>query len=355
MTRLRSPSMLVACVPTGAPGRAGLRAMPSRQGPALPTALLGLTLVALIGCGSDCSDPGTCGDATAAPDAAGADTGAADAQTADAAAADASDAGASTADVSGLDAPSDVLADTLFDTLSDTVVDTSSDASATSDTGALSDGGADSDGAGDGLAPTDADALSDTLSGGVCPGPEPPGPDTFVGDVPQPDTSSCPSKPDPAFFKGAKPPKPTLLVEIGVVSGSGTFVAYTNGDWVPMVHGAQGGFHVWAAIRVDVPGAKGAQIKVQAETQAYDVCDLTGFAPNPVIFPTQVAGVTYQQGTQFVPGLQVRFVTKSGEAKSSSSKAFCNRWFDLRVSVRDLGSGAWGQRSVRVRTYDTGS
>lgn len=171
-----------------------------------------------------------------------------------------------------------------------------------------------------------------------------------------PQLGACGDAAAPAFLKGAGAGPATIPVEVGIVDANGVFQPYQSGDWVPMVHGAQGGFHVWAALRMDVKGAAGAKIKMQSETLLWGECDLVGEAPAPVIYPSLVAGTSYVMGNQFMPGLQVRFAAAGAatkQASSSSSGAFCNRWYRLRAAVRDWKSGAWGQTQLWVRTYDT--
>jgi hypothetical protein len=168
------------------------------------------------------------------------------------------------------------------------------------------------------------------------------------------DTSGC-SKIAPAFFKGEPPPPESLKIEIGVVDESGTFVPYAQDGWVPMTHGAQGGFHVFVAIRYTFAGATEPKQKVQIEGQLYDSCELTGYGLAPVVYPANVGGNVYVFGEVGAPGMIVIFNkpgTVTGQ-KSSASVDFCNRYFDLRVSAREFKSGKWGSNMVRIRTYDT--
>lgn len=201
-----------------------------------------------------------------------------------------------------------------------------------------------------------ADATLAADSSASCPGPEKPGPDTFVLDAPQPSTATCTWE-DPAFFKGAKPPPQFLDFEVGTVDKAGKFIVYADGDWVPMVHGTQGGFHVWAALHLKVPGTAVAKLKLQVEPILWDGCMLAGFGYAPTVYALPQPDGSYLLGDSEAPGTRVFFTGAGGqEVKSATSVDFCNRWMDLRVSAREMlpggQFGAWGKRTVRVRTYD---
>ncbi len=195
-------------------------------------------------------------------------------------------------------------------------------------------------------------ATSDTY---ICPSPTEPGPDANVGNVPMPPKWSCPVDP-PEFFKGKPPPAATLTVELGAVAPNDAFKVYQENAWVPMVHGPQGGFHIYAGLRVKVSGATLPKLKLQVEPRLWDGCKIVGYGVAPVSYGTLQAGMdppTYVIGEAAVPGTLVIFDDGGTGVKSSQSLYYCNRWYDLRVAVRDVLSGQWGQAQVRLRTYDT--
>lgn len=186
-----------------------------------------------------------------------------------------------------------------------------------------------------------------------CPGPTQPAPDADTGDITLP-RSACCQREDPLFFKGEPPPPQSLAITLGRVTDAGKFQTWPQGVWVPMEYGGNGGFHIWVAMLFALPGATEPKRKVQADVTLYDGCRLVGYAFQPTIYPVRQTDGTYRQGDPNSPGLAVRFVD-TGEAtgKSVAPKDACNRWFDVRVALRDLKSGAWGEATVRVRTYDT--
>lgn len=242
--------------------------------------------------------------------------------------------GPDSADVSTADAPGDATATDGF------VGDVGEDI-LTSDT-------LDNDGGNPGDAPADT-----TDAGGkFCPGPDEPEPNAKIADVPKPDTSIC-KWGDPKFFKGAKPPAQTLVIEIGRVDATGAFQTYKDGDWVALDHGEQGGFHLTAAVRLKLPGVTLPKIKVQFEPETYSGCKLQGYGNAPTVYPVLKDGGWYQVGSKFTAGIQVVFGVPGAIPKSNVSFGYCNEWLDLRAAVRDVKSGKWAQIAVKLRTYDT--
>ncbi|MBM4344058.1 MAG: hypothetical protein FJ100_11885 [Deltaproteobacteria bacterium] len=199
------------------------------------------------------------------------------------------------------------------------------------------------------------DATATASDSHNCPFPTEPGPDADVGQVPEPAAWSCPTDP-PEFFKGNAPPPATLAIEVGAVKPDGAFKVYKDGVWVPMVHGPQGGFHIYAGVRVQLPGATMPKAKLQVEARLWDGCKIVGYGVAPVSYGGLQPGSkppTYVVGESAMPGTLVIFDDGGTGVKSTQSWYYCNRWYDLRVAVRDVLTGAWAQSQVRVRTYDT--
>ncbi len=196
-----------------------------------------------------------------------------------------------------------------------------------------------------------ADATPIADSSGICPGPEKPGPDTFVGDVPMPAGAPCDSG-APAFFKGTPPPAKSLPIELGRVDNTGKFIPYEDGGWIAMEHGVQGGMHVWVAARVTLPGKTDPKLKIQTETLLTSGCSQAGYSPSPVVYASSQPDGTYVVGSASSPGIQV-FV---GTGTDGSAAKFCNKWYDVHVACRLMlatgGFGPWGTASVRMRSYD---
>ncbi|MCO4764182.1 MAG: hypothetical protein KC502_21905 [Myxococcales bacterium] len=218
-------------------------------------------------------------------------------------------------------------------------------------TDAQTDGGAD-DGAG---AETDGGidsgtTVSDTGPTGLCHADAGPGPDAYKSDVPQPDVAGC-AWPEPKFFAGKKPPKPTLQLEIGTNHPkTGAFVPYVDGQSVPMVHGTQGGFHVYAAVRVKLPGETGSLAKLQSEMFGHVGCVLAALGKQPVLYAGKDGKLpfTYTTASQTHAGTLIVF-----GVDSSKSHLYCGRWLELTVRIRDMSTNAWAQKQVSLRLYDT--
>ena len=160
----------------------------------------------------------------------------------------------------------------------------------------------------------------------------------------------------PKFFK-CEPPQQSLTIEIGAVDPTGTFIPYNDDDLVPIVHGMQGGFHVFAAIRVNMAGAKVPMLKLQIDARLYDGCAVIGYAMAPIAYAKAVSyakepGI-YLIGSAAMAGMMIVFDGGEGGIKSSYSKAYADRKFDLRVAVREVYSKQWGAAQRRILTYDT--
>ncbi|MGE0786190.1 MAG: hypothetical protein AB7S26_10910 [Sandaracinaceae bacterium] len=63
----------------------------------------------------------------------------------------------------------------------------------------------------------------------------------------------------------SEPPVPASL-ELG--TGSWRFEPLTDGDTVPLIHGAQGGYHMWTSVRV--PGVDTESLQLTIELQPAD-------------------------------------------------------------------------------------
>ncbi|MEY3013016.1 MAG: hypothetical protein RIT45_1751, partial [Pseudomonadota bacterium] len=113
------------------------------------------------------------------------------------------------------------------------------------------------------------------------------------------------------------------------------------------------GFHSFVSFRAKFPGMSYPKIKTQVEARLYDGCSAVGWALAPVVYPSHQGESVYMIADG-LPGVQIYYMgdTKYG-VKSGQSAAFCNHWYRVRVSVRELGTGVWGETQMWVRTYDT--
>ena len=187
----------------------------------------------------------------------------------------------------------------------------------------------------------------------LCPGPTKPAADANWGDVHVPDTAGC-AQEEPQFFKGAPLPPKQLTVELGAVNSSGVFVPYQDGDWVPLNHGLQLGFHVWASLRVNLPGSTVPKAKLQTDMGIFAGCVQVSYGDYSVVYPTLHSDGSYFVGTAETPGIEMRF-SYDPEGKPASPYAMhkvCNNWYELRAAVRDMASQKWGAASVRLRAFD---
>ena len=196
-----------------------------------------------------------------------------------------------------------------------------------------------------------ADSTEDDAGPQTCFVNAPPGPDASVADVPQPDFSACTLGP-PSFFKaGETIAKPSLKVELGTHDPTtGAFVPYVDDQWLPMVHGPQGGFHVFLATRVTLPGVSEAFVKLQGESLGYAGCKPAAIGKQPVMYanPDTTVANAYTTATKTSAGTLVIFPVPSG-----LSHLYCGIWLELVVRVRQFGSDAWGESNLTVRLYDT--
>jgi len=176
--------------------------------------------------------------------------------------------------------------------------------------------------------------------------------DAFVADVPPPDWCACPKVP-PGFFEGAPIPKPTLQLEIGKYDkATGTFAPLTDGAWVPLIHGSQGGVHLALNYRVLLPGVTEPTAKQKLTALAYLGCTPVAVGNSPVSYAVEAdsPAFSYVGPTNTAGGeLWVIFTSVQG----AKSWLICGLWTRLHVQLRDSKSGAWGETEIRVRIYDT--
>lgn len=204
------------------------------------------------------------------------------------------------------------------------------------------------------LAPVDAQCTfdddayfkaKDGWAPGTCFHGAPPAADAYV--APLPAQPSCPDVP-PDFFDDAPVPPPTLKVEIGQLdAATRAFVPYGEGGFAPIVHGVQGGIHVWAALRVTIPDLSACSLRVSAQIRGYRQCFYAGNAAErtpPLV--VQAPGVYVTPPDFQAPAVVFKYIaTDSGE--------LCGDVEELRAQVRLPGSDRWGEGRVRVRLYDT--
>jgi len=199
-----------------------------------------------------------------------------------------------------------------------------------------------------GAIPSSAGELDPT----VCFYGKPPGPEATVADLPMPDASCC-ERPTPLFFKADEPaPEPTLKVELGRSDPkTGRFVPWQPGQWAPLRYApATAGFHIRAAFRVVLPGQTAPKVKLKVQAQGHFECKVAAQGTTPIIWIRRDADVRYGY-TNASPvswGLILRIPTSTG-----SWYRYCGIWLEVRVAVKEPASGAWGEASHLVRTYQS--
>ncbi len=273
-----------------------------------------------------------------APDMIGVDTLAADTVATDALTTDALAPDASPTDAASGDGGDVATGDATSDTVDAGILDGGVEDGAMSDS---ADGG-----------PEDAEASGADSGPQVCFHGAPPGPNANVADVPQADFTKC-KLPTPSFFgTTCVVPSPTLKVELGTHNPvTGAFVPYVDNQWLPMVHGPQGGFHVYVATRVTIPWGAGFDpvVKLQAEIQGYAGCKLAAAGKQPVLYAhaEKLKTGVYTTASTTSAGTLVVFPVSSG-----LSHLYCGIWLELVLRVRVFGTNKWGQATLTVRTYD---
>ncbi len=201
-----------------------------------------------------------------------------------------------------------------------------------------------------GATPANRSELDET----VCFFESPPGPGDQIAELPMPDASCC-KRPRPLFFKGDGPvPAPTLQVELGTSSPTtGNFVPWKQGLWVPMEYGNNGGsagFHISVAFRVVLPGHDEAKVKLKVQARGNFACKETAFGVSPVIWVRQDGELDegYTNASPLKSGMRVAFAVKQ-----NMWFQYCGIWVDMHLAVQDVSTGAWGEASRMVRTYQS--
>ena len=180
----------------------------------------------------------------------------------------------------------------------------------------------------------------------------------FVGAPPAPDAErTLPPAPQPTCcgglptfeMEGLPSRAPSLEVEVGLWDRCiDRFVPHQDHQWTPLVVGTQGLFHVYASVRVKLPGRTGEFAYVNFSARALDGCTAAATATAPALQlspdPEREGWWTYQHGSR--PGIFVIF-----PHHFCAACLYCGNWLDLRVAVKDGETGAWGEARASVRTY----
>ena len=165
---------------------------------------------------------------------------------------------------------------------------------------------------------------------------------------PPPDPKACTFDPGLLWPAGAPPPPTSLAVEIGAVHPkTGAFVPYQDGQWAPIVHGVQGGIHVWAALRTTLPGFSGAKATLEVGANSYLDCKnvATELARKPIAFADPSQPGTWTTASLLLPPTPVAF-------DENVPGPYCGKWIVLHAEVRLPGTQKWGQASRVLRLYD---
>lgn len=146
----------------------------------------------------------------------------------------------------------------------------------------------------------------------------------------------------------AQSPKPTLQVALGESSPSTTplFVPWVDGDKLYLHCGPQGGFHVYWAVRVTLPGETVAQSVLEVVATGWFADREVMLAPDPKIAVVQAPGPDGLYQTPPGNDRQLRAICRD----CSGIPAFAGRDLRIRVLVR-AANGAWGEavRTLRLQ------
>ncbi len=184
---------------------------------------------------------------------------------------------------------------------------------------------------------------------GLCVANGPPGPNRTVADAPKPE--GCPPLEAVLMWPtpDGKPNKPPeLQVELGTSDAdTGAFVPYVDGQWAPIVHGVQGGIHVWAAVRTTLPGQKPVKTALAIAGKSFLACqpvamELTG---STLVRPDGTKPGTFTSASIAVPGEAIAFT-------GVLPGPYCGQWIVLEIEIRHPVTQQWGRASVLLRLYD---
>jgi hypothetical protein len=170
-----------------------------------------------------------------------------------------------------------------------------------------------------------------------------PNPDALVGDV-QPGPA-CTSVADPSWFP-AGAPAPTLQVQIGWRDKTGAWHAYADGDWIPLYIGIQGGFMVFPAPQVLLPGNTDPQIKMQYQGFVLSACAPVASAMGSVVNLVHASSAEPWYLPEPAAPVFAQFNTMAQDIGLS-----CGIWLELHWRYRLPDSNTWGQAKVKLRTY----
>lgn len=147
---------------------------------------------------------------------------------------------------------------------------------------------------------------------------------------------------------GLPPGPPTLTLELGTSTENGAFLPYDAGQWAPIVHGVQGGIHVWAAFRTSAPpGSKTAKITMDVAGRSFLACQpvATELTASALVHADAAKPGTLTSASIAVAGTPVAF-------DQNVAAPYCGQWIVMELEVRDRTSQAWGRASVLLRLYD---
>ena len=190
-------------------------------------------------------------------------------------------------------------------------------------------------------------APADAAAPGVCFKGGPPAPDAFVADVPPPQPASCPAVAPPGGWFTAVPP-PTLQVVPGTLGADGSFAAYPNLAWVPLVYGSQGSFHIWAGFQVSGLAKGAAGIALDVQIWLDDACTLVASGLASKVNAVLGSDGSYSNVYSGSLGVPTQFYVVAAKAS-----LYCGSWVSLHVRVHDPAGGAWGESAVTLRLYDS--
>lgn len=195
----------------------------------------------------------------------------------------------------------------------------------------------------------DTGAAQDVDAGppGVCFKGGPPQGDAFVADVPAPDAAPCPPPAVPPGWFADVPPA-TLSLTLGTGGSDGNFVPYSNGDWAPMVYGAQGGFHVWAGFKTVLPGHTEPKVTMEVQIWSESECVKVGNGLGTLVTAVQLADGSYSNVFPTSMGVADAFYLVA-----ALSWQYCGQWVTMHVRAHLPETAVWGESQVTLRLYDT--
>ncbi len=184
---------------------------------------------------------------------------------------------------------------------------------------------------------------------GTCFHGHPPQAGDFVAPMPA-DLACDVSDYAPKFWpSGSTIPQPDLQLELGRTGDHGeSFVPLSDGDFLAVIHGAQGALMSLVRMRVQLPGQTACLAKLQSRLVVFINCMGEAMYSSPYAWAEQDEQGLYQ-ASKHREDIYVIYT----DLDPAKSWQLCGQIGDFLVQVRVPDTDHWGQVHRRLRLYDT--